>query len=204
MTNLFGYDKLLPINSGVEGCESAMKLARRWAYDAKQILGKIISRCLIKHGLGMLLWVWYFMPDFKVIPYDDPAALEKVLNTNGNNVAAFMVEPIQGEAGVRAAEDGGYLRKVAEVCPRYNVLLIVDEVQTGLGRTGKWLCSYYENVHNDILILDKTVLCGCYLILTPDQKSSTFGGNLLACRITMVAVIVVDEENLASNAFKME
>ncbi|KRY27079.1 Ornithine aminotransferase, mitochondrial [Trichinella spiralis] len=114
------------------------------------------------------------MPDFKVIPYDDPAALEKVLNTNGNNVAAFMVEPIQ------------------------------DEVQTGLGRTGKWLCSYYENVRNDILILDKTVLCGCYPILTPDQKSSTFGGNLLACRITMVAVIVVDEENLASNAFKME
>ncbi|KRY27077.1 ornithine aminotransferase [Trichinella spiralis] len=144
------------------------------------------------------------MPDFKVIPYDDPAALEKVLNTNGNNVAAFMVEPIQGEAGVRAAEDGGYLRKVAEVCQRYNVLLIVDEVQTGLGRTGKWLCSYYENVRNDILILDKTVLCGCYPILTPDQQSSTFGGNLLACRITMVAVIVVDEENLASNAFKME
>ncbi|KAL1227870.1 Ornithine aminotransferase [Trichinella spiralis] len=186
MTNLFGYDKLLPINSGVEGCESAMKLARRWAYDA--------NRCLIKHGLGMLLWVWYFMPDFKVIPYDDPAALEKVLNTNGNNVAAFMVEPIQGEAGVRAAKDGGYLRKVAEICQRYNVLLIVDEVQTGLGRTGKWLCSYYENVRNDILILDKT----------PDQQSSTFGGNLLACRITMVAVIVVDEENLASNAFKME
>ncbi|KAL1241641.1 Ornithine aminotransferase [Trichinella spiralis] len=115
------------------------------------------------------------MPDFKVIPYDDPAALEKVLNTNGNNVAAFMVEPIQGEAGVRAAKD--------------------DEVQTGLGRTGKWLCSYYENVRNDILILDKTVACGCYPTLTvlcddsimlnikPDQQSSTFG---------------------ASNAFKME
>ncbi|XP_003377511.1 ornithine aminotransferase [Trichinella spiralis] len=149
------------------------------------------------------------MPDFKVIPYDDPAALEKVLNTNGNNVAAFMVEPIQGEAGVRAAKDGGYLRKVAEVCQRYNVLLIVDEVQTGLGRTGKWLCSYYENVRNDILILDKTVSCGCYPTLTvlcddsiilnikPDQQSSTFGAKIThGNKIRLAPPLVIDESQM--------
>ncbi|KRY21358.1 Ornithine aminotransferase, mitochondrial [Trichinella patagoniensis] len=136
------------------------------------------------------------MPGFKVIPYDDPGALEQVvLNTNGNNVAAFMVEPIQGKAGVRVAKDGGYSRKVAEICQRYNVLLIVDDVQTGLGRTGKRLCSDSENVRTDILILGKALSGGCYLILAllcydpimlnikPDQQNSTFG---------------------SSNAFKME
>ncbi|KRZ48130.1 putative ornithine aminotransferase, mitochondrial [Trichinella nativa] len=181
MTNLFGYDKLLPMNSGVESCESGLKLAQRWAYDVKQILGKIISRGLIKHTLG-------------IYPYNDPGALEQiVLSTNGSNVAAFMVEPIQGEAGIKVAKDGGYSRKVAEICQRYNVLLIVDDVQTGLGRIGKRLCSDSENVRPDFLIFGKALLGGCYLILAllcydpimlnikPDQQSTTFGCNALAC-----------------------
>ncbi|KRX42111.1 Ornithine aminotransferase, mitochondrial [Trichinella nativa] len=228
MTNLFGYDKLLPMNSGVEGCESALKLARRWAYDVKRVPdnkaevifveGNFWGRSLaaVSSSTDQECYGGFgpFMPGFKVIPYDDPGALEQVLNTNGNNVAAFMVEPIQGEAGVRVPKDG-YLRKVAEICQRYNVLLIVDEVQTGLGRTGKRLCSDYENVRPDILILGKALSGGCYPIsavlcddsimlnIKPGQHGSTFGGNPLACRIAMAAVRVVEEENLASNAFKM-
>ncbi|KAL1237684.1 Ornithine aminotransferase [Trichinella spiralis] len=179
MTNLFGYDKLLPMNSGVEGCESALKLARRnfWGRSLAAVSSSTDQECY--GGFGP------FMPGFKVIPYDDPGALEQVLNTNGNNVAAFMVEPIQ------------------------------DEVQTGLGRTGKRLCSDYENVRPDILILGKALSGGCYPIsavlcddsimlnIKPGQHGSTFGGNPLACRIAMAAVRVVEEENLASNAFKM-
>ncbi|KRY45351.1 putative ornithine aminotransferase, mitochondrial [Trichinella britovi] len=138
MTNLFGYDKRLPMNSGVESCESGLKLAQRWAYDVKNVM------------TGLIFYVW-----FQSYPYDDPGALEQVvLSTNGSNVAAFMVEPIQGEAGVRVAKDGGYSRKVAEICQRYNVLLIVDDVQTGLGRIGKRLCSDSENVRPDFLIFE--------------------------------------------------
>ncbi|KRZ82141.1 Ornithine aminotransferase, mitochondrial [Trichinella sp. T8] len=178
MTNLFGYDKLLLMNSGVEGCESGLKLAQRWAYDVKNVM------------TGLIFYVW-----FQSYPYDDPVALEQVvLSTNGSNVAAFMVESIQCEAGVKVAKDGGYWRKVAEIC--------------------QWLLSDYENVRPDFLIFGKALLGGCYLILAllcydpimlnikPDQQSTTFGCNALACSITMVAVIVVEEENLASKVFK--
>ncbi|KRX71570.1 putative ornithine aminotransferase, mitochondrial [Trichinella sp. T6] len=184
MTNLFGYDKLLPMNSGVESCESGLKLAQRWAYDPRS------HQAHVKNVMtGLIIYVW-----FQSYPYDDPGALEQVvLSTNGSNVAPFMVEPIQGEAGVKVAKDGGYSRKVAEICQRYNVLLIVDDVQTGLGRIGKRLCSDSENVRPDFLILGKALLGGCYLILAllcydpimlnikPDQQSTTFGCNLLAC-----------------------
>ncbi len=226
ITELFGYDKVLPMNTGVEGGETAVKLARRWAYDVKDVPkyqakvlfaeGNFWGRTLAavssstdpesKDGYGP------YMPGFEVIPYNDLEALETALQDP--NVAAYMVEPIQGEAGV-VVPDEGYLRGAFELCQKNNVLLICDEVQTGLARTGKLLASDHENVKPDILILGKALSGGLMpvsavlsrdeimLTIKPGQHGSTFGGNPIASRVAMAALKVLQEENLAENADKL-
>ncbi|HMN24475.1 MAG TPA: ornithine--oxo-acid transaminase [Ignavibacteriaceae bacterium] len=226
VTELFGYDKVLPMNTGVEGVETAVKLARKWAYDVKGIKkyeAKIIVANENFHGRTMMAvsastdpdcydGFGPFVPGFVKIPYNNIAALEKALEDP--NVAAFLVEPIQGEAGVFVPDDG-YLKKVHELCKSKNVLLICDEVQTGLARTGKMLASDYEGVKPDILILGKALSGGVLpvsaalandeimLTIKPGQHGSTFGGNPLACKVAMVALEVLVEEKLAENAFSM-
>ena len=222
----FGYDKVLPMNTGVEGGETAVKLARKWGYDVKGIKkynakvvfaeGNFWGRTLAaissstdldcKEGFGP------YMPGFIIIPYNDIGALEKALQDP--DVAAFMVEPIQGESGVVVPNEG-YLRKVSDLCKDRNVLLICDEVQTGLGRTGKMLASDHENVKPDILILGKALSGGVMpvsavlardeimLTIQPGQHGSTFGGNPLACRVAIAALEVLQEENLAENAAEL-
>lgn len=226
ITDYFGYDKVLPMNTGVEGGETAVKLARRWAYDVKGVPkyeakvifaeGNFWGRTLAAvssstdpecyEGFGP------FMPGFEVIPYNNLHALEKALQDK--NTAAFMVEPIQGEAGV-VVPDEGYLKKVHELCKAKNVLLICDEVQTGLARTGRMLASDHENVKPDILILGKALSGGLMpisavlardeimLTIKPGQHGSTFGGNPLAAQIAMASLEVLKEENLAENAERM-
>jgi len=226
ITELFGYDKVLPMNTGVEGGETAVKLARRWAYDVKGVPryeAKVIfaegnfwgrtlaaissstdSNC--RDGFGP------YMPGFEIIPYNDLNALEKALLDP--NVAAFMVEPVQGEAGV-VVPDEGYLKGAYELCQKHNALLICDEVQTGLGRTGKMLASDHEGVKPDILILGKALSGGVMpvsavlardeimLTIKPGQHGSTFGGNPLASRVAIAALEVLQEENLPENANRL-
>jgi len=226
ITGYFGYDKVLPMNTGVEGGETAVKLARKWAYTVKGIpnnrakiifaAGNFWGRTLAaissstdpecKAGFGP------YMPGYVVIPYNNLQALEKALKDP--QVAAFMVEPIQGEAGVIVPDDG-YLRQAYEMCRKKNVLLICDEVQTGLGRTGKMLASDHEKVKPDILILGKALSGGVMpvsavlsrdevmLSIKPGQHGSTFGGNPLACRVAIAALEVIKEEKLPQNAERM-
>lgn len=226
ITTLLGYDKVLPMNTGVEGGETAVKLARKWAYTVKgipQYEAKIIfaegnfwGRTLAaissstdpecKDGFGP------YMPGYIIIPYNDLKALEKALEDI--NVAAFMVEPIQGEAGV-VVPDEGYLKKAHELCKAKNVLLICDEVQTGLARTGKMLASDHDGVKPDILILGKALSGGVMpisavlardeimLTIKPGQHGSTFGGNPLACKVAIAALEILVEENLAENANRL-
>lgn len=226
ITELLGYDKVLPMNTGVEGGETAVKLARRWAYDVKGIPkyeAKIIVANENFHGRTMMAvsastdpdsYEGYgpYLPGFIKIPFNDIAALEKALEDP--NVAAFMVEPIQGEAGVFVPDDG-YLKKAQELCKAKNVLLICDEVQTGLARTGKMLASDYEDVKPDILVLGKALSGGTMpvsailandeimLTIKPGQHGSTFGGNPLACKVAIASLQVLIEEKLADNAFVM-
>ena len=226
VTELFGYDKVLPMNTGVEGDETAVKLARKWAYDVKGIKkyeAKIIVANENFHGRTMMAvsastdpdcfdGFGPFVPGFEKIPYNNIAALEKALEDP--NVAAFLVEPIQGEAGVFVPDDG-YLKKAQELCKAKNVLLICDEVQTGLARTGKMLASDYEAVKPDILILGKALSGGVMpvsaalandevmLAIKPGQHGSTFGGNPLACKVAIASLEVLIEEKLAENAFAM-
>jgi ornithine--oxo-acid transaminase len=223
ITNLFGYDKVLPMNTGVEGVETALKIARKWAYEVKGVpkdQAKIIFAEGNFHGRTLTVvsastdpdcreGFGPFMPGIGLVPYNDVAALEKALEDP--NVCAFIVEPIQGEAGVVVPDDG-YLKKVSELCKAKNVLLICDEVQTGLCRTGKMLASDHEGVRPDILILGKAlsggmmpvsaVLCDDEIMLTikPGQHGSTYGGNPLACRVAIASLEVLVEENLAENA----
>ena len=223
ITDYFGYDKLLPMNTGVEGDETAIKLARKWGYKVKGIpenQAKIIFAEGNFHGrtLGVISastdpdcreGFGPFMPGYEIIPYNNIAALEKAVKDP--NVAAFLVEPIQGEAGVFVPDDG-YLKKAEEICKANNVLLICDEVQTGLARTGKMLASDYENVRPDILILGKALSGGTLpvsavladdeimLTIKPGEHGSTFGGNPLACKVAMAALQVLKDENLADNA----
>jgi ornithine--oxo-acid transaminase len=226
ITEYFGYDKVLPMNTGVEGGETAIKLARRWGYAEKGIPenqakvifaeGNFWGRTLAAissstdpssyNGFGP------FMPGFGLVPYNDLAALETALQDP--NVAAFMVEPIQGEAGVVIPTDG-YLKGVRDLCTKYNVLFIADEIQTGLARTGTLLACDHENVRPDILILGKALSGGTIpvaavladdiimLQIKPGEHGSTYGGNPLACAVAMKALEVIKSENMVENSFKM-
>ena len=226
ITEYFGYDKLLPMNTGVEGGETAIKLARRWGYAVKGIpenqakvifaQGNFWGRTLAAissstdpssyNGFGP------FMPGFGLVPYNDLAALETALQDP--NVAAYMVEPIQGEAGVVIPTDG-YLKGVRDLCTKYNVLFIADEIQTGLARTGTLLACDHENVRPDILILGKALSGGTIpvaavladdivmLQIKPGEHGSTYGGNPLACAVAMKALEVIKSEKMVENSFKM-
>lgn len=226
ITGLLGYDKVLPMNTGVEGDETAFKLARRWAYEVKGIekyKAKIIFAEGNFHGRTMLAvsastdpdckeGYGPYLPGIEIIPYNDLAALHKALEEP--DVAAFIVEPIQGEAGVFVPDDG-YIKKAYELCKSSNVLFVADEVQTGLCRTGKMLACDHEGVKPDILILGKALSGGTMpvsavladdeimLTIKPGQHGSTFGGNPLACRVAIASLEVLQEENLAENAEKM-
>jgi len=226
VTKYFGYDKVLPMNSGAEADETALKLCRRWAYDKKKIKdgeAKIIVCNDNFHGRTITIISMSTDPDsyggfgpytpgFVKIPYNDIAALEKELKDP--NVAGFLVEPIQGEAGV-FVPDEGYLKKAYDLCKKHNVLFIADEVQTGIARTGKMLACDHEGVHPDILILGKAISGGILpvsavlandeimLCIKPGEHGSTFGGNPLACRVAISALTVIKEEKLADNAEKM-
>ena len=224
--NLFDYDKVLPMNTGVEGGETANKLARKWGYLKKGIpenkariifaKGNFWGRTLaaISSSDDPLSYKDFgpYMPGYDLIPYNDLEALETELKDF--NVAAFMVEPIQGEAGV-VVPDEGYLEGVRRLCDKYNVLFIADEVQTGIGRTGKLLASDYENAKPDLLILGKALSGGVFpvsavlannevmMCIKPGEHGSTFGGNPLACAVAQAALEVIIEENLAENAFNL-
>jgi ornithine--oxo-acid transaminase len=226
ITEYFGYDKVLAMNSGVEGGETAIKLCRRWGYDVKGIpankakvifvegnfWGRTIAAISSSTDTDSTNGFGPFLNGFEIIPYNDVEALEKA--TQDPNVAGFMFEPIQGEAGV-VVPDEGYLTKVREICTKNNVLMIADEVQTGIARTGKRLACDYENVKPDILILGKALSGGVFpvsaalanneimLTIKPGEHGSTFGGNPLACKVAMAALEVVKEEKLAENAYKL-
>jgi ornithine--oxo-acid transaminase len=226
ITGFFGYDKVLPMNTGAEGDETALKLTRKWAYKVKGVpenQAKII--CCENNFHGRTISVISmstdpqarndfgpFTPGFITIPYNDLKALEKALEDP--NVAGFLVEPIQGEAGV-FVPDEGYLRKAYEMCKAKNVLFIADEVQTGIARTGKMLACDWEGFKPDILILGKALSGGVYpvsavladdpvmLTIKPGEHGSTFGGNPIASKVAIAALTVVKEENLVENAYKM-
>ncbi len=223
ITNLFGYDKVLPMNTGVEGGETANKLARKWGYmkkgipeDKARIIfanGNFWGRTLaaISSSDDPLSYKGFgpYMPGYSLIPYNDLGALEHEFQDT--NVAAFMVEPIQGEAGV-VVPDEGYLSGVRALCTKYNVLFIADEVQTGIARTGKMLACDFEDARPDILILGKAISGGVLpisavladdnimLCIQPGEHGSTFGGNPLACKVAQAALEVVIDEDLAANA----
>ena len=226
MTELFGYDKVLPMNSGVEGGETSNKLARKWGYQKKGI-PENQARILFAHGnfWGRTLAAISssddplsykdfgpYMPGYDLIPYNDLEALERELKDP--NVCAFMVEPIQGEAGV-VVPDEGYLAGVRQLCTKYNVLFIADEVQTGIARTGRLLATDYEDARPDLLVLGKALSGGVFpvsavladnevmMCLKPGEHGSTFGGNPLACAVAQAALEVVINDELASNAYKL-
>lgn len=223
----FGFDKLLPMNSGAEAVETAIKLCRKWAYQKKNISvnDAVIIVCENNfHGRTTTIVSFSdddtakkeygpYTPGFISIPYNDAKALETVL-TNNKNIAGFLVEPIQGEAGI-FVPDEGYLTACRKLCSEHNVLFIGDEIQTGIARTGKLLALDHENVRPDILILGKAVSGGVFpvsavladddimLCIQPGEHGSTYGGNPLACAVAMAALEVVKEENLAENAERL-
>jgi ornithine--oxo-acid transaminase len=226
ITAYFGYDKVLPMNTGVEGGETAIKLARRWAYSKKGVAenqakivfaegnfwGRTLAAISSSTDPSSYKGFGPFMPGFELVPYNNLAVLEKALQDK--NVAAFMVEPIQGEAGV-VIPDEGYLKTVRDLCTQYNVLFIADEIQTGLCRTGKMLACDHENVRPDILILGKALSGGVLPIsavladddvmmnIKPGEHGSTYGGNPLACAVAITALTVLKEEKMAENAEAM-
>jgi len=226
ITEYFGYDKVLMMNSGAEAVETALKLVRKWGYTVKGIpknQAKIVVVERNFHGrtVGIISAstdpdsttdFGPFLPGFVIIPYDDTEALEKTLSDP--TVAGFLIEPIQGEAGVYVPGDN-YLKKVQEVCKKHNVLLMIDEIQTGIGRTGKLLASEYENVKPDVLILGKALSGGTYpvsavlssdeimLTIKPGQHGSTFGGNPMASAVAIASLEVIRDEKLTENAAKM-
>ncbi|XP_001363028.1 ornithine aminotransferase, mitochondrial [Monodelphis domestica] len=223
ITKMFNYNKVLPMNTGVEAGETACKLARKWAYSVKGIQrykakiifaagnfwGRTLSAISSSTDPSSYEGFGPFVPGFEIIPYNDLPALERALQDP--NVAAFMVEPIQGEAGV-IVPDPGYLSGVRDLCTKFQVLFIADEIQTGLARTGRWLAVDHENVRPDIVLLGKALSGGLYpvsavlcddeimLSIKPGEHGSTYGGNPLACRVAMAALEVLEEENLAKNA----
>lgn len=223
LCHYFRYERVLPMNTGAEGVETALKVCRKWGYEVKGIEagkaeiivcnenfhGRTISIVSMSTDTDATTNFGPFTPGFIQIPYNNLAALEQALQNK--NVAGFLVEPIQGEAGV-IVPDAGYLAKAAELCKQYNVLFIADEIQTGIARTGKMLACDHENVKADILILGKALAGGVYpvsavlasneilLTIKPGQHGSTYGGNPLACKVAMAALQVVKDENLAENA----
>ncbi len=226
ITSLFGYDKVLPMNTGVEAVETALKLARRWAYDVKGIAdnqAKIIVCENNFHGRTSAVISFSsdpssfkgfgpFMPGFEIIAFNNIVAVEKAFQDK--NVAAILLEPIQGEAGV-VVPDEGYLKAVKSLCEEYNILFIADEIQTGLARTGKMLACDHEEVRPDILILGKAlsggtlpisaVLCDDEIMLNirPGEHGSTYGGNPLACAVAFTSLQVLKDEKMAENATEM-
>ncbi|HAE13988.1 MAG: ornithine--oxo-acid transaminase [Chitinophagales bacterium] len=226
ITNIFGYDKVLPMNSGVEAVETAIKLCRKWGYQVKGIEpGK--ARIIVLednfHGrtTGVISFstdpssttdFGPFMPGYEMVPYNDLPALEAALKDP--DIAGLLIEPIQGEAGVVVPDDG-YLSAAFELCRKHNILFMADEIQTGLCRTGKMLACDHENIHPDVLILGKALSGGMMpvsavladdpvmLCIQPGEHGSTFGGNPLACRIAMTALDILQEEQLAENADRM-
>lgn len=225
ITTLFGFDKVLPMNSGAEAVETAVKLARKWSYEVKGIsenAAKIIVCENNFHGRTTTIVSFSndpdanqnygpFTPGFVKIPYNDLAALEETLINDAQNIAAFLAEPIQGEAGV-FVPDEGFLKGASELCKKYNVLFIADEVQTGIARTGRLIACHHEDVQPDILILGKALSGGMYPVsavlanddimnvIKPGQHGSTFGGNPIACAVAVAALDVVEEEKLSERA----
>jgi len=226
ITSIFGFDRVLPMNTGVEACESAVKLARKWGYEVKGVepnqavvvfvegnfWGRSIAAISASTDPSSYTNFGPFVPGFEKIPYNNLEALEQSLQNP--NVVAFMAEPIQGEAGV-IIPDTGYLKAVKELCQKHNVLFIADEVQTGIGRTGKMLACDHEDIKPDVLVLGKALGGGVFpvsavltsdevmLTLKPGQHGSTFGGNPLACAVAMAALDVILDEKLADNAETM-
>ena len=223
ITAYFGYDKVLPMNTGVEAVETAIKLSRKWGYQIKGVVennAKIIVCEGNFHGrtTGVISFssdpsatknFGPYMAGYEAIPFNDLAALEK--SFQDKNVVAFLFEPIQGEAGVLVPDDG-YYKKVRTLCSEYNILMVADEIQTGLARTGKMLACDHEEVRPDILILGKAlsggvlpvsaVLCDDEIMMTikPGEHGSTYGGNPLACAVAITALQVLKEENMTANA----
>ena len=226
ITEFFGYDKVLPMNTGVEGGETAVKLARKWGYEVKKVANDSAKIIFVEGNfwgrtLGAIssstdptstTGFGPFMPGYEIIPYNDIDSLKDSLKDQ--NVVAFMVEPIQGEAGVVVPDDD-YLKKAYDLCKESNVLFIADEVQTGIGRTGKMLCCEHHGFKPDILILGKALSGGVFpvsailasdevmLTIKPGEHGSTFGGNPVACEVAMAALNVIRDEKLAENADKM-
>lgn len=227
MTEYFGFDKVLPMNTGAEAVETALKLCRKWAYEKKgtpENEAVILFATENFHGRTLAIvsastdpdskgGFGPYLPGIQVIDYNNTEALENALKANPN-IAGFIVEPIQGEAGVMVP-DAGYLTKASELCKQYNALFIADEVQTGIARTGKLICCDHENVKPDVLILGKAVSGGVFpvsavladddimLCIKPGEHGSTFGGNPLACKVAIAALDVVKEENLSENAERL-
>lgn len=227
ITHFFGYEKVLPMNTGAEAVETAIKLCRKWAYEKKglpensaQIVvcsnnfhGRTTTIISFSNDPDAYFHYGPFTPGFISIPFNDAIALEKVLNEN-STVAGFLIEPIQGEAGAVVPDDG-YLKKCYDLCSQNNVLFIADEVQTGIARTGKLLACNYEDVHPNILILGKALSGGTYPIsavladneimdvIKPGQHGSTYGGNPLAAAVAITALEVVRDEKLADNAYAL-
>lgn len=228
VTSLFGFDKVLPMNSGAEAVETALKIARKWSYEVKGIKGNAAKIVVCEnnfHGRTTTIVSFSndpdahnnygpFTPGFIKIPYNDLAELESVLKEDAENIAAFLVEPIQGEAGVYVPDEG-FLKGASELCKKYNVLFIADEVQTGIARTGRLIACHHEDVQPDILILGKALSGGMYPVsavlannhimnvIHPGQHGSTYGGNPLACAVATAALDVVEEENLSERAEKL-
>jgi ornithine--oxo-acid transaminase len=226
ITDYFGYDKVLPMNTGVEAVETAIKLCRKWAYEVKGIAenkAKVIVCEGNFHGRTSTVISFSsdpqstknfgpYMPGFEIIPYNDLNALQSALSEK--NIAAFLVEPIQGEAGVLVPDDG-YLAKAKQLCEAANVLFIGDEIQTGLCRTGKMLACDHENVRPDILLLGKALSGGMMpvsavladdeimLTIKPGEHGSTYGGNPLACKVAITALEVLKNEKMSENAMAM-
>ena len=223
--NYFGYDKMLPMNSGAEAVETSLKLARKWGYQKKGIPQNeaIIVVCEANfHGRTITIVSLSTDPDaradygpytpgIEVIPYNDVEALKNILEKKGDKIAGFLVEPIQGEAGV-FVPDEGYLKACYDLCKKHNVLFIADEVQTGIARTGKLLCSDHAGIRPDIVVLGKAISGGVLpvsavladddimMTIKPGQHGSTFGGFPLACKVAMAALEVVRDEKLAERA----
>jgi ornithine--oxo-acid transaminase len=227
VTDYFGYDKVLPMNTGAEGVETALKIARKWAYEKKGIAeneakivvcennfhGRTITIVSASNDQDARKNFGPFTPGIVSVPYNDADALARLLEKD-KTVAAFLVEPIQGEAGVYVPDEG-YLKKCFDICKSNNVLFIADEIQSGLGRSGKRLACDHDGVHPDVLILGKALSGGTYpvsavlanddimLCIKPGQHGSTYGGNPIACKVGIAALSVLKEEKLSENSERL-